>query len=94
MDARSIADFVILDDRFPRSLAFSYVALRDNLSDLARLHGFEGQAHVLMREASQQLTGKTVDEIFERGLHEFLVDFIRRNQAVATAIAEQYRFIR
>jgi uncharacterized alpha-E superfamily protein len=26
------------------------------------------------------------------GLHEFLVEFIRRNQAVANAIAEQYRF--
>jgi len=92
MDARSIADFVILDGRFPRSLAFSYGALRDNLADLARLHGFEGQAHVLMREASQQLTGKTVDEIFDFGLHQFLVEFIRRNQAVASAIAEQYRF--
>ena len=46
-----------------------------------------------MREASQQLTGKTVDEIFDGGLHEFLVDFIRRNQALANAIAEQYRFV-
>ncbi len=94
IDARSIAEFVILDDRFPRSLAFTYVALRENLADLARLHGFEGRAHMLMREASQQLTGKTVDEIFDRGLHEFLVEFIRRNQAVANAIAEQYRFTR
>ena len=93
MDARSIADFVILDDRFPRSLAFTYVGLRENLADLARLHGVEGKAHVMMREAGQQLTGKTIDEIFDRGLHEFLVEFIRTNQAVASAISEQYRFI-
>src|SRR5688572_31041986 len=53
MDARSIADFVILDGRFPRSLAFTYVALRENLADLARLHGFEGPVHALMREADQ-----------------------------------------
>ena len=50
MDARSIADFVILDARFPRSLAFCYVALRENLAALARLHGHEGPAHELMRE--------------------------------------------
>lgn len=93
MDARSIADFVILDDRFPRSLAFCYVALRENLVDLARLHGAEGQVHVLMRGASQQLTGRTIDEIFDRGLHEFLVEFIHRNQTLASAIAEQYRFV-
>ncbi len=72
MDARSIADFVILDDRFPRSLAFCYVALRDNLADLARLHGFEGKAHELLRGAGQQLTGSTIEAIFDRGLHEFL----------------------
>jgi len=93
MDARSIAEFVILDDRFPRSLAFSYATLRENLAALARLHGSEGSAAELMRLADQELTGKTIDEIFERGLHEFLIGFIRRNREVAGAIADQYRFV-
>jgi uncharacterized alpha-E superfamily protein len=94
MDARSIADFVILDARFPRSLAFCYAALRENLAALAVLHGHEGPAHALMRSADERLTGKTIDEIFELGLHQFLGQFIVRNQAVAAAIAEQYRFTR
>jgi len=93
MDARSIADFVILDPRFPRSLAFCYAALRENLSALAQFHGHEGEAHVLLREVDQQLTGRTIDEIFDRGLHEFLGQFITQNKAVASAISEQYRFI-
>lgn len=93
MDARSIAEFVILDDRFPRSLAFCYSTMRENLGALARLHGEEGPAHELMREADQRLTGGTIEEIFDRGLHQFLVEFIGRNQAVASAIAQQYRFI-
>src|SRR5690606_35911153 len=92
MDARSIADFVILDARFPRSLAFCYAALRENLAALARLHGGEGPAHELMRRADQQLTGKTIDEIFDLGLHQFLGQFIVSNRAVSDAIAEQYRF--
>ena len=92
MDARSIAEFLILDGRFPRSLAFCYSAMRENLGSLARLHGHEGLAHELMRQADQELTGKTIDEIFEAGLHEFLGAFIVRNKAVAGAIAEQYRF--
>jgi uncharacterized alpha-E superfamily protein len=45
-----------------------------------------------MRSADQQLTGKTIDEIFDLGLHQFLGQFIVRNQAVSDAIAEQYRF--
>ena len=93
MDARSIAAFVILDDRFPRSLAFCYATMRENLAALARLHGNEGPAHALMRQADQQLTEQSIEQIFDRGLHEFLGQFIARNQAVASAIAEQYRFV-
>jgi len=93
MDARSIAQFVILDDRFPRSLAFSYATMRENLSALSRVHGHEGPAQAMMREADQQLMGKTIEEVFDQGLHAFLLQFIQRNRAVATAIAEQYRFI-
>lgn len=93
MDARSIADFVVLDRRFPRSLAFCYAALRENLGALAQLHGQEGEADVLLREVDQLLNEGTIEAIFERGLHEFLGRFIVRNQAVASAIAEQYRFV-
>jgi uncharacterized alpha-E superfamily protein len=93
MDARSIAQFVILDDRFPRSLAFCYAALRENLGALARLHGHEGPAHAMLREADRQLVGKTVQDVFDRGLHQFLLAFIASNQALANAIADQYRFV-
>ncbi len=93
MDARSIADFLILDERFPRSLAFCFSEMRDNLAALARLHGKESAAHEAMRAADLRLTGKTVDEIFDQGLHQFLLEFISANAAIASAIAEDYRFI-
>ncbi|MXO64977.1 alpha-E domain-containing protein [Altericroceibacterium endophyticum] len=92
MDARSIADFLILDDRFPRSLAFCYAELRENLAILSRMHGSETAANALLREADLRLTGKTVEDIFDRGLHEFLLEFISSNQALAQSIAEEYRF--
>ena len=93
MDARSIADFVILDDRFPRSLTFCYAALRENLGALARIHGGDGEAQEMLRQADQRLTGRTVEDIFDQGLHQFLREFILSNAAVARAIAEQYRFV-
>ncbi|RKF21798.1 alpha-E domain-containing protein [Altericroceibacterium spongiae] len=92
MDARSIADFLILDDRFPRSLAFCYSALRENLSALARLHGEEGAAHVAMRQAEMALSDRRIEDIFDQGLHEFLLEFIASNQTIANTIAEEYRF--
>ncbi len=92
MDARSIAEFVILNDRFPRSLAFCYAAMRDNLAALARFHGHEGHAQALVREGDG-VQGKTVDDVFDQGLHQFLLAFIQSNQSLANAICEQYRFI-
>jgi len=93
IEARGIVEFLVLDDRFPRSLAFCRSALRDNLAALARIHGEQGRCHELMAEADVRINNLSVDEIFDRGLHEFLIDFMARNAAIADAIAEDYRFL-
>ncbi len=91
-DASGIAELLILDPRFPRSLAYCYDTLSENLSALAAIHGQESQCNSLMREAETKLSETSIDDIFDRGLHEFLVDFISSNRAIANAIAEDYRF--
>ena len=93
MDARSIAEFLILDDRFPRSLAFCVEAMRQNLSLLARLHGTEGASQVMIDDAGFRLSEMAVEEIFDMGLHQFITGFIRDNQGLANCIADQYRFV-
>jgi uncharacterized alpha-E superfamily protein len=93
MDARSIAEFVILNDRFPRSLAFCYNAMRNNLASLAQIHGHEGPAHGLLHEAERLVRGKTVEDVLEQGLHQFLLAFTQSNRGLAEAIAEQFRFV-
>ncbi|WFL76457.1 alpha-E domain-containing protein [Altererythrobacter arenosus] len=92
LDARGIVEFLVLDQRFPRSLAFCHGELRDQLAALARIHGKEGNCNAIIREADMQISELTVDEIFENGLHEFLNQFTRRNAAIGQAIADDYRF--
>lgn len=92
IEARGIVEFVVLDDRFPRSLAFCRNALRETLAALARMHRADGQCNALMRDADTRISHLTVDQIFEAGLHEFLIDFLTRNAAIAQAIAQDYRF--
>ncbi|MDD3799629.1 MAG: alpha-E domain-containing protein [Novosphingobium sp.] len=92
MDPRGIAEFLILDWRFPRSIAFSYEQLRQQLAELALEYGQETDAHALIGDTARWLSERTIESIFDIGLHEFLVDFIGRNQSVANAIAEDYRF--
>jgi uncharacterized alpha-E superfamily protein len=92
IEARGIVEFLVLDERFPRSLAFCRNALRANLAELGRMHGVDGACNALMREADSRINHLTVDEIFEQGLHEFLVDFLASNVGIANAISADYRF--
>jgi uncharacterized alpha-E superfamily protein len=93
MDPRDIARFLILDGRFPRSLTFCAEKIRSNMAGLAKQYGTETEAHALLRDAVTKLNALTIEQIFERGLHEFLQDFIGRTYAISEAIAADYRFI-
>lgn len=92
IDPRGIAQFMILDQRFPRSLHFCIDKLRSNLFGLAHEYGHETSAHELLRSLGTQFHESTIEAIFEGGLHEFLTAFIAANQQVAQAIEHDYRF--
>jgi uncharacterized alpha-E superfamily protein len=94
MDARGIAQFLILDGRFPRSLSFCYEKLRSNMASLAREYGTETHAHELLRDAGAKLHRLDIRTIIEAGLHEYIIGFVASNQRIAAAIAEDYRFAR
>lgn len=93
MDPRDIAKFLILDGRFPRSLAFCYDKVRSNMAGLAMQYGGETEAHELLRDAGAQLHQITIEEIFDRGLHEFLQSVINKTNRIGECIASEYRFV-
>ncbi len=92
MDARGIAEFIILDGRFPRSLRFCFDKLGSNMASLAREYGEVTPAHDLVRDASARLQLATTDRILEFGLHETILAVIAGTRAIADAIARDYRF--
>ena len=91
MDPRGIAEFLILDRRFPRSLASCHDKLRSNLRGLSHEYGETTSAHAQI-DALGALLDTTIERIFESGLHEFIGEFIACNQQVAQAIERDYRF--
>jgi uncharacterized alpha-E superfamily protein len=93
-DARpvGVAEFLILDRRFPRSLAFCYEKLHGNLRYLAQDYGYRVPAHDLADEVHEKLTSRSIEAIFEGGLHEFLTDFMGCNGKLAAEIENNYRF--
>ena len=93
IDARGIVQFLVFDERFPRSLAYCHSALREHLDALARIHGTEGESNAMMRAAVLDLDNTGLDGVFDRGLHDFLLDFLNTNGRIGLSIAEDYRFL-
>lgn len=85
-----VADLLILNRQMPRSLASSAESLVRHLDLIADAYETRGQSQRLARAMSQKLSSLTIEEIFQSGLHEFILDFIAANNTLGRAITEQY----
>lgn len=87
-----IAQFLILDQRMPRSLHFCCRKIQENLSYLKKDYGFAGPSC----EASSALYDKYLDrdikDIFEFGLHEYIQEFQNDLAGLSRQIEIDYRF--
>jgi uncharacterized alpha-E superfamily protein len=92
VSASAIANFLILDQRFPRSLIFSINNLVSHLDYLANNYGQRHSCHGSAHSLQQRLADLSIEGIFDFGLHEFIVDFIRDNNTVARQIESDFRF--
>ncbi|QRM56382.1 alpha-E domain-containing protein [Sinorhizobium sp. BG8] len=88
----NIADFLILNGRMPRSLAYSYDKIVANLGYLARLYGETHPAHETASATLMLLRNRAIEEIMEQGLHEFIEEFIIHNNRLGQEISDGYRF--
>lgn len=92
MKAANIAEFLILKREMPRSLAFCHDWITSTVIKLTSLYGQRAPCHDVVDEMGEKLFTQTMDSIFQLGLHEFLADYIARNNALTQAIAESYNF--
>jgi uncharacterized alpha-E superfamily protein len=90
--AASIADFLILKVQMPRSLAYCYEKIVSNLGYLADDYGERLKAHETADAIRAMLNRRAITDIMDHGLHEFLEDFVARNNQLSAEISEGYRF--
>lgn len=88
----SIADFLILDPRMPRSLAFCYRQIGQHLSLLETAYGVRQDSQKLADQICTRLNDATTPDIIENGLHEFLTEFIGDTAKLANHIETDFRF--
>lgn len=89
---RKIAQFLILDRRMPRSLAFCGAKISDNLRYLAEDYGSRLPCHDMIDRLMAGCLSRRIDDIFDNGLHEFIEEYLRGLGAVGRQIELDYRF--
>lgn len=85
-----VAELMILRSDLPRSLHFCLTQIMDNLDALAQIYGTRHECHRLCGVLASGLRYGKVDDIFKRGLHEFLVEFIDKNNDLGVEITRNY----
>jgi len=87
-----IVQFLLLDDEFPRAVRFCLDAARESL------HAITGTPHGGFRNSSEKLLGQLcsdlaytqVEEVINRGLHEYLDDLQTRMNRAGSGIHETF----
>ena len=87
-----IADYLILNRQMPRSLRSCYEEIVTALDSLAQFYGAANGPQGLARRILDDLSRGDMDTIFQSGLHEFLADFIGRNNCLGSEISTAYHF--
>lgn len=89
---QKIADFLILNRAFPRSLAFCYEQIGDHLNRLARIYGQRHECHSIVARVIAEFDDLQMGEVFRSGLHEFIQDALKTNARLSSEIYRAYHF--
>ena len=87
-----VAELLILNKEMPRSLVFAIGELIGFLELLAEKHGKPCNCVRLAKKLSSEVKYSEIEDVFQKGLHEFLEDFLVRNAALGDAIADDFLF--
>jgi len=90
--AWNITDYLILRPEMPRSLIFCVNWINRTLLMLEQIYGGRTAGHDAVANVTAMLEGNDMDRIFAYGLHEFLTEFIARNNRITEALSESYNF--
>jgi len=91
-----VADFLILDRQFPRSIRFCLSRAQESLAKITGSEPgtFRGRAEQQMGRLRAQIDYTSIEDIIDRGLHEYIDDFQRRLNDVGEAISEEFFIIK
>jgi len=85
-----VADLLVRNRQMPRSLASCQAMIVSYLERLAADYGRRGPAQRLASARLTQFNEARIEDIFQSGLHEYILAFLSENNGLASAIHDQY----
>ncbi len=85
-----VAELLILRMEMPRSLAYCYSDVTRQLENLANAYGARGECHRLAGQIDSNLRYSKIDNILQRGLHEFLTAIVADTEILGNEITRNY----
>ena len=89
----NVAEFLILRPEMPRSFCFCYGWIERSLEGLSDIIGAKTASLIEANAILKDLKTGHMDAIFQSSLHEFLTEFLKRNNAVSADIANDFHFL-
>jgi uncharacterized alpha-E superfamily protein len=92
IDPEKVAEMLVLHQRHPRSILFSTTEVQAGLRSISGSNPgtYANEAERLTGKVLQRLRYDKVDEIFDLGLHQYLIDLLHMFNAIGDAIARTY----
>ena len=88
----NIADFLLLNQTFPRSVAYSYSQIDACLEKLAKNYGGTHDCQHTARKELDRLTRLNINAIFDDGLHEFINGQLTTTARISKEVSDAYHF--
>ncbi|MEM6305161.1 MAG: alpha-E domain-containing protein [Pseudomonadota bacterium] len=88
-----IADFLIFEPRMPRSLRYSVTKISSNLHMLEADYLDRHACHETVEKLDRCLRVRSIEAVFEEGLHEFLIEFLGDITRLGHQIEADYKFL-
>lgn len=85
-----VAELLILRMEMPRSLAYCYNDVTRQLENLANAYGARSECHRLAEQIDSNLRYSKIDNILQRGLHEFLTAIVDDTEVLGNEITKHY----
>ena len=92
LNPQGICNYLILDDRLPRSLNFCSKNISLNLKSLSQSYNASFCSVKMSSGQSLYLKQLGIEEIFKNGLHEFLSTFLVKLNSISNQIEKDFRF--